>query len=108
MPNEYEEILDICPDCGTRLMYKLPEEETPQYTELTTVFTTADAGLLALAKSILDDAGIDFYVRGESTKMLFAAGFMELQVHPDDADEAEMLMGELGRTGDRLNEEDEQ
>jgi hypothetical protein len=89
---EYEDILEICPDCQLKLIRELPPEEDPEYTELITVFTTPDAGLLALAKSIFGDAGIDYYVKGETAKTLFAQGFMELQVHSEDLDEAELLM----------------
>ena len=97
---EYENHVSICPECGAVLVPELPPEETPQYTDLVTVYTTSDAGMIGLVKSILEDAGIDYYVRGESTKALFAAGFMEVQVHPEDADEAEMLIEEMGKGGD--------
>ena len=33
---------------------------------LTTVFTTADPGLVAIVKSVLEEAGIDHFVRGET------------------------------------------
>ncbi len=94
---EYENHVTVCPECGATLTKELPPEDEVEYTELVTVYTTADAGLLGLAKSLLEDAGIDYFVRGESTKALFAAGFMELQVHPHDAEEAEALIEEMGK-----------
>ncbi len=104
---KYEKHITLCPECGATLVKELPPEKEPEYTELVTVYTTADAGLLGLAKSILEDAGIDYYVRGESTKTLFAAGFMELQVHPEEADEAEMLIEEMGKGGEMAPGEEE-
>jgi hypothetical protein len=44
--------------------------------ELVPVFQTGDAGLTAIAKSILDGEGIDFLVRGEGVQDLFGWGRM--------------------------------
>ncbi|MEP0829200.1 MAG: hypothetical protein HRF51_11820 [bacterium] len=103
---EYEIGLFVCPDCGSRLVETLPPDEEPEYTELVTVLTTGDAGLLALAKSILNDAAIDFYVKGESAKDLFAAGFYEVQVNPENEEEALGLMEDMLKGGYTLAGED--
>jgi len=84
----------------------LPPEGEPEYTELVTVLTTGDAGYLALAKSILNDAGIDFFVKGESAKDLFAAGFYEMQVNPENEEEALGLMEDMLKGGYAVNGED--
>ncbi len=103
---EYEIGITTCPDCRVPLVDELPPEDEIDYTELVTVFTTGDAGLFMLAKSILEDAGIDYYAKGEKTKELFAAGFMELQVHPDNADEAIKLIDDMAK-GNYVTDEDE-
>ncbi|SYZ72990.1 conserved hypothetical protein [Candidatus Zixiibacteriota bacterium] len=103
---EYEIGITECPDCGIKLVAELPPDDEIDYTELVTVFTTGDAGLFMLAKSILEDAGIDYYAKGEKTKELFAAGFMELQVHPDYADEAIKLIDDMAK-GNYVTDEDE-
>jgi hypothetical protein len=81
---EYEIGLTECPDCGIPLVAELPPEDEPEYVDLVTVLTTADAGVAIIAKSLLDEAGIKYYAKGESTRSLFAAGFVEIQVSPDD------------------------
>jgi hypothetical protein len=63
--------------------------------------TTRDHSELALAKSILEAAEIQYFARNEEVENLIAAGPVELQVHPDDEEEARALLGELeGEEGD--------
>jgi hypothetical protein len=89
---EYELGITKCPECGIPLVLELPPEVETEYVELVTVLTTADAGVIAMAKSILDDAGIDSYAKGEKTREMFAAGFVQIQVHPENAAEARILL----------------
>ena len=42
--------------------------------ELVTVFETGDPALVALAKSLLDSAGIDFATKGDAIQDLFGLG----------------------------------
>jgi arginine deiminase len=89
---EYELGMTVCPDCGVPLVSELPPEAETEFVELVTVLTTADAGVIAMAKSILEDAGIESYAKGEKTREMFAAGFVQIQVHPEDAAEAKSLL----------------
>jgi hypothetical protein len=51
------------------------DEQAPDPTiELVAVFSTGDAGLIAVVKSILEGEGIDYLVRGDGVQDLFGAG----------------------------------
>ncbi len=67
---EYRSGFTVCADCDVPLVDKLPEEKelppkTPSitpYKQLKAFFTSAE---IAIIKTILDDAKIDYYFRGE-------------------------------------------
>lgn len=73
--------------------------------EPVTVLATGDPALLAVAKSLLEEADIDFFAKGEAIQDLVglgrlagfnpAVGPVELQVAPEHADEARALLREL-------------
>jgi putative signal transducing protein len=71
-----------------------------------TVFTTGDPGLIAFAKSLLNDADIPYVVKGEGVQDLFGMGRMgtgynfitgpvRLQVHSNYEREARELLSEI-------------
>jgi hypothetical protein len=71
-----------------------------------TVFETGDPALVALAKSLLDSAEIDFTTSGEAIQDLFGlgrfpggvnlvAGPVLFRVQPDDAERARSLLRDL-------------
>ncbi len=73
---------------------------------LVTVLETGDPALLAVAKSLLEDAGIDFFAKGEGVQDLFGwgrfgtgfnplIGAVKLQVAADDAEEARERLKDL-------------
>lgn len=79
-----------------------------------TIFATGNHGLIALAKSILDDAGIKYYAKNERSEDLIGIGVVgtgfnpligpiELQVLENDAEEAKKLLEELseGQVSDK-------
>lgn len=79
--------------------------------EPVTVLETGDPALLAVAKSLLEDANIPFFAKGEGIQDLFGAGRLgtgfspiagavELQVSADDAAEASAVLVELTRQAD--------
>ena len=64
----------------------MPRDERP-----VTVFETSDPGVLAVVKSLLEDADIPYYASGEHFQSLFPGGFnafagpVRIEVSPDDA-----------------------
>jgi hypothetical protein len=75
----------------------------PPALELVTVFATGRADLIAIAKSILQSAAIDYAVRGEHVQDLFGwgrfphgngllVGPIEIQVRREDAADASALL----------------
>lgn len=69
-----------------------------------TVFETGDQAALAVAKSLLDEAGIPYFAAGENLQSLFGVGAVggfnpivgpvRIEVAEDDAKEArELLVG---------------
>src|SRR3990172_3899283 len=102
---EYREGFTVCSDCGVGLVEGHPPE--PEFVEFVTVYRSGNPALLALAKSILEDAGIPYVVRGEGLQDLFAWGRMgigfnplvgppEIQVDIEDKEEAVELLEQLG------------
>lgn len=89
---EYKEGITVCADCGELLVSQLPPEPKPEWTDLVTVLDTVNASTIALAKSILEDAGMEFNVVGELTKSMLSIGIMKIQVAAEDADEARRLL----------------
>jgi hypothetical protein len=68
-----------------------------------TVLETGDPALLAVAKSLLEDAGIHYFAKGEAVQDLFGGGRfgfgfnpltgpVQLQVAVSDAEEAKTLL----------------
>jgi hypothetical protein len=72
---------------------------------LVTVLRTGDAGLILLAKSLLEGKGIEYFVRGENLQDLFGAGRLggynyvtgpaEFWVRTGDAELARVLLDGL-------------
>jgi hypothetical protein len=64
----------VCPHCDVETVDRLPGPAPAPDVQLVTVFAAADAGVIALAKSLLEAEGIDFFVRGEGLQDLFGLG----------------------------------
>lgn len=73
--DEYQPGHTRCADCGVALTDKPPRtiEDEPPY-ELTTVLETGDQSLVAVAKSVLEGAGIPCIARNETLQNLFGWG----------------------------------
>ena len=88
----------------------MPEEpSSPDLLELTTVFSTGSIALMAVAKGVLNTAGIPFITKCEGLAELVGGlrfhgapslitGPMEIQVRGIDADEARELLQEIRET----------
>jgi hypothetical protein len=93
-----------CKDCNVDLVEKLPpgiEDAAPF--ELVTVLETGDQSLVAVARSVLEDAGIPCIARNEGLQNLFgwgtvgtgfnvAMGPIRVQVLREDAQTAKQLL----------------
>lgn len=95
---EYREGITVCADCGTPLVDAL-EPDDATYVELVTVYTTSNQSDLLIAKSMLEEAGIEYFAKNDSLVDLFgrvgynpAIGPIEIQVRPEDADAAQEIL----------------
>ena len=108
---EYVDSVDVCPRCGTALVADVEEDrERPAAPaagdlDLVSVLQTADEGLAALAKSILDADNIAYVVKGEGVQDLlgwgrllggfnYVVGPVEFLVRQEDVDRARALLAE--------------
>jgi hypothetical protein len=95
----------VCPHCNG----EQPERPGPPpepNVKLAPVFRTGDAGLIALAKSLLDAEGIEYMARHDAVQDLFGwgrvgggfnyiVGPVEFVVRKDDAERARTLLRDL-------------
>lgn len=101
---EYIEGITKCSTCGAALVEKLPPEEKYyvklEYVELVTAFYARGFVILAIAKSILDGAGIRYFAKGEHligcTNVTFnSIPGIQIQVSKDDVEIARELLKDL-------------
>ena len=98
---------DECSQCGEPFSPEVLRELGGQAPEaaLVPILRTGDAGLIPLAKSLLEGEGIDYLVNGENVQDLFGAGRLggynyvtgpaEFWVHTHDAERARTLLDGL-------------
>ncbi len=91
---EYAEGVLLCPDCRVLLVAELPPAPTTEYVEHVTVFRTGNPVVLALVRSVLEDAGIRCFVKGAVLKDLFGIGSVEVRVRKEDEERAVSLLRE--------------
>ncbi len=104
---EYRDGFIECTDCKVPLVEKLPLEPEAEWVDLVTVLTTINASTVALAKSMLEEAGIKHIATGELSKQMFAIGTVRIQVSKDDEETArELLEGIEGKESDKGAAED--
>ena len=95
----------VCPTCDVDTVDRLPGPEPTPDVELVPVLATGDAGVIAVAKSLLEAEDIDYFVRGDGLQDLFGLGRMtsfsfamgpaEFLVRADDEDRARELLNGL-------------
>lgn len=96
-----------CSQCGEPFppeILRVLETQTHE-AELVRVLCTGDAGLIPLAKSLLESEGIEYLVRGENVQDLFGLGRMsgynyvtgptEFWVHAENGERARTLLDGL-------------
>jgi hypothetical protein len=69
---EYVRGITVCVDCNVPLVERLPEKDSTEKRGkgFREIYITFSAGEIAMIKSLLDDAGIDYYLKGESFAIL--------------------------------------
>jgi hypothetical protein len=99
----------VCPTCDVDTVDRLPGPEPLPDVELVCAYTSRDTGLIALARSVLDDEEIDYFVKGEGHQDLFGLGrntgfseamrAAEFWVRADDAERVRDLLEGLSASG---------
>jgi hypothetical protein len=97
---EYQQGFVECSDCQIPLVEELPQNPGPrpgEPIELVTILKSGNDAAIAVAQSLLEDAGIDYLVRSKGQHALYPVGGMgvEIQVRQDDVMEAERLLEAL-------------
>ena len=106
---EYIDTAIRCSDCDVELALGPPIPSIPEEhpdPKIETVYATGDPALVALAKSLLEDAKIEYFTKGDEIQDLFGAGRLgglnilcgpvEFVVAADDAPTARELLAHLG------------
>ncbi len=110
---EYRDGYVECYECEVALVDELPEEKEEGFDgEMDTVIVmeTGNPVLLSLAKSTLENAGIEYFAVGEDVQYLLGAGGLgigfnpttgpvKLEVRPDDEERARALIEEIKESG---------
>jgi hypothetical protein len=103
--DEYQAGIARCTDCGVALVEPQPSPPEPPPLRIVTVLATGDPIQMEMAKSLLDSAGLDYWVKGDGLQDLFGAGRMGagfnitigpmlLQVDRDDEADARTILAE--------------
>jgi Putative prokaryotic signal transducing protein len=71
---QFELYVTVCPSCDLDLVDRIPGPEPTPDVALARVLVTGDAGLIPLAKSLLEGEGIEYLIRGEGLQDLFGWG----------------------------------
>ena len=97
-----------CGECNVALVDEPPPRLEPQYQELITVFESLDPNLLPIAESLLQAAGIPYFMQNDSSGTLLGAvgpiplGPPTIQVVPEYENEARSLLSDLSSSSTGL------
>ena len=99
---EYKEGIIHCSECDTILVASLPEDELVEFVK---IFESADPNLTVIIKSVLEDAGIKYFVPGDNMQSLLGGKFSfafnadignaQFLVSEEDAETAKELLKEI-------------
>lgn len=103
--NEKRPEFTVCPECNIPLVEELLFESEPEYVDFVTIFESGNPALIAMAKSLLESAEIQYFVNGEQLQDLFGGrmvygfnpviGATEIQVAEDEVEEALTLLEDM-------------
>jgi hypothetical protein len=93
--SEFNQGIDWCPDCNVPLVPTLEPVEQYEMGDFVTIYQTSNPGLMSIAKSLLENAGIYFATKGEAFEEVFKSGSVELQVLSEDAEPGAELLKDL-------------
>ncbi len=102
----YSEKNGDCTDCMVPMLPLQKSNAKPEYIKMVPIYKPTGFAQLAVAKSILEEAGIAYFVKNEASQNLFgvglsgigfniAAGEMVIQVDEKRAEEALLLLQQL-------------
>lgn len=115
---EYRPEVQECAECGVLLVPALPEEEAPTpNAKIVPVFRTTDAMLLPIVTSLIESAGIEYFVQGEEALGLIPVGTMGssvsraslgaiVHVHEEDAASVREMLAEVKEDIPDIGDED--
>jgi len=69
---EYKEGITHCPECDVELVQEFSEEDFVNFVK---VFESTEPNLTVIIKSVLEDAGIKYFVPGENMQSILGAKF---------------------------------
>lgn len=117
---EYNEGIEYCADCKIPLIpnISLDSGKRPKDIRLVPIFEAANMAQLAVAKAILEGAAIIYNVKNEHLQNLWGLGSMGtgfnpmtgpiiIEVDSERADEAKLLLSDLGDDGEGESGEDD-
>ena len=72
---EYRPEIHQCAECGVSLVPSLPAEDAPTpNAKIVPVFRTTDAMVLPIVTSLIESAGIEYFVQGKEALSLIPVG----------------------------------
>ena len=94
---EYREGFTVCVDCGAALTPDLPPEPMPEPSAESAGFEEVlgfmDGSVIAVVKSLLEEEGIDYYIKGEF--MVSGGPDRKLMVRRDQAERAREILEDM-------------
>jgi hypothetical protein len=92
---EYRPGFIKCAECMVPLVPTLPPEEPepiPEYVDLEEVMTSFDIGEISMARSLLDDHYISYFIEGENFSTCFGSVPARILVPKDKVKKAKELL----------------
>jgi len=71
---EYKDSATRCSDCGVELALGPPIQKEHPDPKLETIYTTGNPALVSLVKSLLEDAEIEYFTKGNEIQDLIGIG----------------------------------